>query len=157
MKQTPIQLFVEEAPVDPFNTAGPQLYQVVAVHKASGDVWQMTDRHPTAQAAMAQMRRSVRGALTRYEHDMFSREVDRRFATVESRIRRVFDWANIAAASWGSRRRPDPLGHLYFDSIADSLAEAPKEETLGSLSDAKFTATIKNISVVELPDRTADE
>lgn len=99
VKRTQVQLFVEAAPVDAFDPDGDQLYQVVAVDRAEGTVWHLTDRHRSRGRAMDQLRRSVQLSATRHELTMIGRQVGDAVALLERRVDRLWGWVGWATGA----------------------------------------------------------
>lgn len=153
MRRTTINLFMEAAPVDPFDEDGPEQFQVVAVDRAEGTVWALTDRHTERERAMDQLRRSIQASATRYELDMVDRHITAQLAMLSRRVTALFGWCQLVRAT--------------IDNLAEGINAngrkgnwIVKTDTLPSLRDPKdepqydltVETTVRPINEAE-PDR----
>lgn len=138
MKLYPLSLGVQEAPRDPFDPAGAQLYRIVAYEGMPGElpcpecqVVTLTGEHPSVADALGQLQRSIRDSMTRWEGGMIERDLhvigndlgllDQRTVDLVDLARRAAGRREIDRPTW---RSLDVLGPRPVANVVNGTGEA---------------------------------
>ena len=124
MKFWPLQLALQEAPVDGFEPDGPAKFRVVAydgepggVPATDGECVALTDAWDTPSGALGQLRRSIAESMTRYEGGLLDdavRHVERNVDVALDRTASIHHkLASCKGFSYDGMRWPDRVsrGH----------------------------------------------